>query len=129
MKKVLLFIWQLPQNLLGLLLILVLGAEKQEIPGLQVYWSGQTLIGGVSLGNYRILRQGSRKASILHEQGHSVQSLRWGPLYLIVIGIPSVVRNIWDRLFHRKWFAPKRVVWYYKHFPEKQADMFGGVNR
>ena len=35
-----------------------------------------------------------KKAVIKHECGHSRQSDILGPLYLIVIGVPSVIHNI-----------------------------------
>lgn len=51
--------------------------------------------GGVSLGGF-IFVNGSRpdfwvKDATVHEYGHTVQSMLFGPLYLFVIGIPSIV--------------------------------------
>ena len=130
MIKVLWYIWQLPQHLLGLLIILITKAEKQIIKGLPTYWSSPKINWGVSLGNYIIVRQGEKKQTIQHEHGHSLQSLKFGPLYLLIVGFPSVVfNNLWDKLFHKKWILNDRMAWYYSRWPEKQADILGGVNR
>jgi len=140
MKEVLLYIWQLPQHLLGLLLIRLLKAEKKEWEheGKTIlFWEFapkgwfSRLISGCSLGRYIImLRRNSYEEDIPHEHGHSVQSVRWGPLYLPVIGLPSALgNNLWDRLAHKSWPAGKRQEWYYSRWPEKQADTLGGVTR
>jgi hypothetical protein len=142
MKKTLLYFWQLPQHLFGLLLIRLLQAKKQGFqrePNGEVIWFWEferrgrfsRFISGVSLGNYIILPQMSDLNKIVpHEHGHSVQSLCLGPLYLLVVGIPSAVfNNLWDRVFHKNWADEKRQEWYYRRFPEKQADRLGGVKR
>ena len=131
MKKILLYIHQLPQNVLGLLVILFTGAFKTKDGR---YWV--TGIGGfgVSLGAYIIFgdmncRYEPLENSIKHEQGHQRQSLYFGWLYLLVVGLPSIVRNIWDRLAHKNWKPADRQKWYYGGYPEKQADKYGGVKR
>jgi len=48
-----------------------------------------------------------------------------GPLYLLVVGIPSLVRVIY-RKFHYKKYG---LNWenYYNGFPENWADRLGGI--
>ena len=53
-----------------------------------------TLPSAMSLGDYLFVNPMSSQKSIQHECGHSKQSDILGPLYLIVIGIPSVLHNI-----------------------------------
>ena len=66
----------------------------------------------------------------MHEYGHSVQSRRLGPLYLAVIGIPSLVFcYLWDRLVHANWDMTEKIKWYYRQPTEHSADILGGVNR
>lgn len=48
----------------------------------------------MSLGNYIFVDTLPLQKSIQHEFGHSKQSDILGPLYLIVIGIPSLLHNI-----------------------------------
>jgi len=136
MKNFLLYVWQLPQHLLALALIQLLGATKTMQPQTGIiYWFYKPknrfseFISGISLGNYIIVKT-KNETTIRHENGHSFQSLYWGPLYLLVVGLPSVVfNNLWDRLFHKNWTQEKRQRWYFSRYPEKQADRLGGVER
>lgn len=115
MKKVLLYIWQLPQNLLGLLVIFFTRARKQCL----VYRTNKYGF-GVSLGNYIIFGGHYTDTDIKHEQGHQKQSLYLGPLYLLVIGIFSIIGNLVHRFIKFN---------YYKQPWEAWADKLGGVNR
>jgi len=132
----LMWIWQLPQHLAGLALIRFLRAEKKEWNKI-AYWQfipkGRfgKFISGVSLGEYIIIKPRSDyDKTIPHECGHSIQSRAWGPLYLLAVGIPSAVFcNLWDKLFHKGWTLARRHDWYYNRYPEKQADLLGGVMR
>lgn len=129
MKQILLFIWQLPQNILGLLVILFTGARQWNL----FYWRSSRGRFGVSLGCFIVFGALSDKyirwSSIKHEMGHQKQSLYLGPLYLLLVGLPSVLGNIWDRLFHKGWPNDKREKWYYSRYPENWADKLGDVKR
>lgn len=135
--KFLLWTWQLPQHLLGLLLILFSRAKKDEIEGIQ-YWRAPKLFNaGISLGNYIIMDETYHKrpkylvVMLKHERGHSKQSKYLGPLYLIVVGLFSITRNIWQRVFHktpgthREWV--KEMSWYYNGYPENWANKLAGI--
>lgn len=127
--KVVLFIWQLPQNILGF--FLSLGGKKIDVVGGKVYVKSFFFNSSASLGNFIIIdsRRFKTDAIIKHAQGHQKHSLYLGPMYLLIVGIPSFCRNIWDRIAHRKWPIQKRLDWYYSGYPEKSADELGGVNR
>ena len=131
MKNILLYLWQLPQNLLGLLVILVTGARYNDIDYRieNNYWLSRKYNFGISLGNYIIFGGIVGVQDVKHEQGHCKQSLYLGWLYLIVVGVPSIVRNIWDRVAHKGWSHHEKDAWYYGHYPEDWADKLGGVNR
>lgn len=125
MKNILLYIWQLPQNLLGLLVILFSRAHTYWH---KVWWTEYHF--GVSLGRYIILditRFG--EINVRHERGHQKQSLYLGWLYLIVIGLPSAIGNLYDRVAHKKWSYADRTKWYYNQPWEAWADKLGGVKR
>lgn len=127
-KELLMYLWQLPQNILGLLVILFTKAEYDS-----GYWKCRGSYFGISLGEYIIFR-GSKyftpdSNSINHERGHQFQSKYLGPLYLILIGLPSATFNLIDRWFHRRWSSDKRIKWYYSLPWEKWADELGGVYR
>lgn len=133
MIKLLLYIWQLPQNLLGLLVILFTGAHKTVISGEWVASKWPPF--GVSLGNYIIFGgAGGSVDSLKHEQGHQKQSKYLGPLYLLIIGLPSLLGNIvsrieWTFSSKDKKVAEHIVKWYYKQPWEAWADKLGGVKR
>lgn len=125
MKKFLLYIHQLPQNLLGLLVIFFSYAVYHE--HFKVWFTECKF--GVSLGKYIIISDQSTMNSLKHERGHQEQSRRLGWLYLIIIGLPSFFGNIYDRIFHKKWDSERRERWYFSQPWEAQADRFGGVER
>lgn len=130
MKNVLLWIWQLPQNLFGLAVLLfnkiVHGCVKsQSIDGIGYYSVKHVNNCGVSLGNYLLLdsdRSITEKA-IHHEWGHQKQSLKYGWLYLVIVGLPSAIGNVYARLAH------KDDRWYYNQWWERTADKLGNVTR
>ncbi len=86
------FTWGLPQNILGLLIMLINIKCRKEMfrNSLLTYWNVR---GGMSLGMFIFLNDDSEDKRMefykLHEYGHSIQSLILGPLYLFIIGIPS----------------------------------------
>lgn len=135
--RVLLWIWQLLQNVIGLIFIAVTKAtvRSRVIDGeTTIYYVARRLNhtwSGVSLGNYIIFSVDAfaDETSLRHEHGHQIQSLYFGPLYLLIVGLPSFVRNIYDRFTHYGWTYLQRVYWYYNAWPENQADRFGNVHR
>lgn len=126
--KVLLWLWQVPQHLLGLLIILITRAKKQKVI-LPIYWVASKIPAGISLGQYIIVRPEDKLSAVQHEYGHSRQSLMFGPLYLLAVGLPSIVRNIYDRIAHKRWLPNQRYLWYYMGYPEMWADRLGGVGK
>lgn len=64
---------------------------------------------------------GADRGLVVHEYGHSIQSLFLGPLYLIVIGIPSL---IWANMPH---YVKKRAsgVPYSAFWTERGANRLG----
>ncbi len=118
--KQLLYLWQLPQNLLGLLLVWLYKAEEfKEINGTKLYVADK-MRGAISLGRYIILSEYSatREISQQHEYGHARQSMYLGWLYLIVIGIPSLTNAAFG-------FTNN----YYDFYTERWADHLGGIKR
>lgn len=127
-KKFLLWVWQLPQNLIGF----IYSRLAQEIyiyENICVYFA-PCFRAGVTLGEYIILDPIYKNAfpeqldmTIKHEYGHVKQSRILGWFYLFIVGIPSVIRNILNRINPVKF----NLKWYYSGFPEKQAEKLGGV--
>jgi len=127
MKKflnIVLWIWQFPQNLLGLFFILFLKPEFSIVFRTSKIYYSTEMRGGISLGHYIFLNDRYWEKggdSELHEYGHGRQSIYLGPLYLFVIGIPSI---LWAA-----WWNEDRGVSYYSFYTERLADRLGGVNR
>lgn len=116
-----LFVWQLPQNLLGLAYKLILRGEKKILDQKGAYfYIAPTMRGGLSLGKYIFLSKSSgyEEPAYDHEFGHCLQSRMLGPLYLLVIGIPSGLHCI----LHD---GTKN---YYDFWTEKWANKLGGID-
>ena len=126
LTAVFLQVWQLPQNLLGLVFGWFLKG-KRRIPGfpgipMAVRIIGaRNMYGGLSLGNFVYVRPPVYEKMIMHEYGHCIQSRLLGPFYLIVVGIPSLLWALW--------WHPGRRVSYYSFYTERWADRLGGVDR
>ena len=125
--KILLYLWQLPQHLLALALLPTLNIKGKQYTTHKREkhnYIRQTLFDtSFSLGKYVFLTHDHTKTTLKHEVGHSKQSVIFGPLYLFIIGLPSISRNIYSRL------CKKDDKWYYGSFPENWADKLGKVNR
>lgn len=119
MKKGFQYIWELPQNCLGLLLRLIYQGYDSEYNDAVVRRSTK-MGGGISLGRYIIINQWSTEKTVKHEYGHTLQSKKLGWLYLIVIGLQSGLHAALclckNHNYHDMWF-------------EKWADKLGGVKR
>lgn len=121
----LLFFWEFPQLILGLLFLIVLKKRisvRRSYRDINIYFV-KGFPGGISLSYFIFLNSDEMANSrvIKHEYGHSIQSLYLGWSYLIIVGIPSIIRAIiWNtlRLEDEK---------YYNAFPENWADRLGGV--
>lgn len=98
-KNIVEYIWQLPQNLCGIIwrnvkkndIIARVGSTDASEVDAQIYLMKSG--GGLSLGKYIFISQTYKDQSltIKHECGHVRQSKILGPLYLLVIGIPSIL--------------------------------------
>ena len=123
------YIWQLPQNLLGMLykdcitddIITRVNCDATDY---ECYLTRNG--GGVTLGRYIFVNQNYTDLSnvILHEIGHTKQSRILGPLYLIIIGIPSIS---WAGL--RRLIPALKKINYYLLYTESWANKLMGLNK
>lgn len=114
-------IWQFPQLLVGLLMMPFLKKRKLVADRhFNFCWMSPYMSGGISLGPIAYVSEWSNNPeTIAHEtDGHTVDSKIWGPLYLFVIGIPSI---IWAWLYDSKKHC------YYDFYTEKRANKFAGL--
>jgi hypothetical protein len=135
MKKALIYLWQLPQNLLGLLLILFYQPEKKHVlPNGNIVYYAFKMQGGISLGKYSFVNvchyrkdmgESLARNIVRHEAiGHAKQSLYLGWLYLLIIGLPSI---IWAWMYGNMIKPTKNG--YYRFYTERWADYLGGIVR
>ncbi len=112
--------WGLPQNLLGLILWLCCKGEVQ--PSFHGAKVKRWRIGGsLGMGMFLFLGTGSRRV-LVHEYGHSIQSVILGPLFLLVIGLPSL---LWAGLPVFEHYRTSRGKSYYCFYPERWANHLG----
>lgn len=134
MTDILLFLHQLPQNIIGVIVWLVTNPKQHKCSfdgQWHTYFIAARFTGGwgVSLGDFIFFGGERGVTSIRHEHGHQIQSMYLGWLYLLIVGIPSFARCVFDILFHKNWTTEERVKWYYSGFLEKWADKLGNVQR
>lgn len=121
-RNLILFIWQLPQHLLAILYIGYLVMMCKDL-GVDSRYKHAIVIpcvmrGAVTLGCYVFVGLNSEyRKTVKHELGHTIQSKILGPLYLIVIGIPSITYCSLRRIF-----PSLRKKNYYDFYTEKWAN-------
>ena len=120
---VLSFIWQLPQSLVGLIMLIYFklrgDLELLSYRKLCFAFRSSYMSGGISLGNFAFVSNyyKNNDAVIAHEQlGHTWDSKLMGPLYLIIIGLPSILHASFDF-----------TECYYDFYTEKWANRHAGV--
>lgn len=101
-KFVIDWVWQFPQNFLGTCYYIfnLSSCRASEIytlnagaTGVEVQYNETK--GGITLGKYVFLYEGYSETAadevLEHELGHVRQSFILGPLYLLLIGLPSIL--------------------------------------
>lgn len=124
-KNFLLTIWQLPQILIGWLILCFVNMNEVELINGRLIVYSKFMRGGISLG--RVIIMGLRyhndgvETDEKHEYGHIIQSQYLGWFYLLIIGIPSF---LWATFHKGSMYS------YYRDFyTERWADKLGGVVR
>ena len=128
--------WGFLQSLIGLIVFLVNFREKHYLFHGAVIseWNDSS---SVSLGMFVFVtkdpyyddklkknysKQEMAYLLLVHEYGHTIQSLLLGPLYLIVIGIPA---SLWGFLPHCAKMRREKQMSYFSFFTEKWANIWG----
>ena len=118
--QILLIIWQLPQVLVGVVMLPFLG-KLRFIRYENYCWifEGENMSGGISLGCFIFLSKynSGRETTIRHELGHVKQSHMLGWLYLFIIGIPSIV---WAMTYGNKCYYS----FYTESWANKLSDLY-----
>lgn len=112
-------IWQLPQFIVALVMLPFLGDIKLIARRhFNFCFVGSNMVGGISLGPFAyVSKRLTADEPVAHElDGHTVQSKILGPLYLFVVGIPSILNAMFD-------FTPC----YYDFYTESWANRYAGL--
>lgn len=93
------FTWELPQSLLALAAKAVLKARPLDCNGRFRFVFKSSKLSSFSLGEFVFFNEAhiylkSWDLVQKHEYGHSIQSRILGPLYLLLIGLPSFTWNL-----------------------------------
>lgn len=124
-----LLIWQSPQLITGLIGLAVFHNYEwyyNKEAGVKVLRvnKGNFIKGACfSSGPIIFVTENCEENTLLHETGHSKQSLVYGPLFHIIVSLPSIC------LFWYRRFAHKDMNFYYSHWPEFQAEKWGRTHR
>ena len=114
--------WGLPQTLLGAVIYLICrDCPHERYRGTIVtYWKKKS-----SLGVGMFLFLGSKDLQVrVHEYGHAVQSMLLGPLFLPIMGLPSV---LWCNLPVCRRLRREKGISYCTFYPEKNANYLGRI--
>lgn len=117
------FTWGLPVNLAGLLLFLCCRGSRREKFHNSVVTCLPGDFGGLSLGVFIFLgvqNADERRRLCVHEYGHTIQCLFLGPLYWILVVLPSAV---WYHLFSG--YRKRRQIPYDALYCERWATAWG----
>lgn len=126
--NIFLLLYQLPQLLTGLIGLAIFHNYEwytNEYSGIKVLKVNKgNFIGGAcfSSGPIIFVTPNCDEEIVKHETGHSFQSIILGPLFHIVISIPSICLFWYKKLTH------KDKKWYYNNFPENWANSLGGID-
>ena len=125
LKRSLLFLWCLPQNILGLLVLAFTKFQRAKTERYEDTFVTRWKYGsGVSLGCFIFISEHANHKTLRHEYGHFLDGNCLGPLYLPIIFLPSFC---WAAFFDK--YREKHNISYYTFYTERRADKLGGVNR
>ena len=114
--------WGFPQTLIGAIIYLIhRKCPHDRFHGCIVtYWTWR---GSMGMGMFLFIDPKNPPQIIVHEFGHAVQSAILGPLFLPIMGIPSILWcNLPQCRKHRK-----NQVSYYRFYPERTANRLGSL--
>lgn len=127
--------WGFFQNIVGTVIFLIFLRNKHYFwnGSIVTVWNSKSASLGMGMFIFvRKPRQGESPESftgqtdfdrtLVHEYGHTVQSVILGPLFLPIIAMPSL---IWCGLPFFIRYRKERSVSYYSFYPEKWANYLG----
>lgn len=118
--------WGIIQNVVGFCVFLANIRRRHFRYNGAVVTVWRSRRGSMGLGMFIFLSESAmnerREFTLMHEYGHTLQSCILGPLFLLVIGAPSL---LWAGLPVFRRFREQRGVSYYRFYPERWANFLG----
>ncbi len=111
--------WGLPQTLVGLVMYLAPGRTCKRGHFRSAFVREWKQDAGLSLGMFIFLPRGCQRPLLVHEYGHTVQSLMLGPLYLPVVVVPSL---LWAGIPALRRLRARKQYSYYRFYTERWAN-------
>ena len=119
--------WGLPQTLMGFAVFLLNAGRKHSFyhGAVVTVWRKKS---SASMGMFLFIAESAYASPeraerlLVHEYGHTVQSLVLGPLFLLIVGLPSF---LWAGLPVCQKIRKEKRISYYAVYPEKWADRWG----
>lgn len=120
MARVWQVLWGFPQSVVGLMLCLALRGPRQRYQYRTAYVTEWGLDAGFTSGMFIFVPHGCPRGLLVHEYGHTLQSLLLGPLYLPAIVVPSLV---WAGMPRLRRMRSARGYSYYRFYCERWANL------
>lgn len=123
--------WALPINLIGLVGYIIFAKIKKceherFFNAVITYVPGPESFGGISFGTFIFMNPNRDEQfkynTRIHEYGHSFQAILLGPVWFLVVAIPSFV---WCNFKPLKEYRKKNNVSYYSLYCEAWANRWG----
>lgn len=112
--------WGLLQTMVGAILTLALWPRCTRARFRTAIVTVWPLASGLSLGMFIFVPRGCQRTLVLHEYGHTLQSLMLGPLYLPLIVLPSLM---WAGIPAFGRLRRRRSYSYYRFYTERWANL------
>ena len=112
-------VWGFPQTFVGFVLFLVLRGPRRRYAFRSAVVTEWSLDSGLCLGMLIFVPRACPQALLLHEYGHTLQSMLLGPLYLPVIVAPSLVWAGVPALYR---YRRSHAYSYYRFYTERWAN-------
>lgn len=123
------FTWGILQNIVGLIAFLIFVRKRHVIYKNSIVTEISGSWGGITLGMFVFVdglptedEKVPEDFTVKHEYGHVLQSILLGPLWVLIIGFPSL---IWAGCFDE--YRIKHNISYYDFYTEKWANYWGKV--
>ena len=128
------FTWGIIMSLVGLFVLLFIKIFMSKevdiftVAGRVVIKFKNIYFGGLSLGIVYLVDKSNNRNTHKHELGHTIQNVWFGPLFILLIGIPSAIRfQLWDflsKMYKKKYNKPLLYdsIWF-----ERQATKLGYI--